>query len=87
MDCARVIGLLSQIFDRHQVRWALCRGLAGAAYGIGRITFDVDLVADASGAAGVIADLKQLGYETLHRSAGYSNHLHPDPALGQVAVV
>lgn len=87
MDFARVIGLLVPVLERHRVRWALCGGLALAAYGMGRTTFDVDLVADASGAAGVITDLEQLGYETVHRSAGYSNHLHPDPALGRVDVV
>ncbi|MEP0775760.1 MAG: hypothetical protein HRF46_15540 [Acidobacteriota bacterium] len=87
MDFARVIGLLVPVLDRHRVRWALCGGLALAAYGMGRTTFDVDLVADASGAEGVIAELERLGYETVHRSAGYSNHFHPDPALGRVDVV
>ena len=31
--------------------------------------------------------LESLGYETLHRSEGYSNHLHALPDLGRVDVV
>jgi hypothetical protein len=31
--------------------------------------------------------MEGLGYETLYRSAGYSNHLHPRPALGRVDFV
>lgn len=30
------------------------------------------------------AFLESLGYETLHTSPGYSNHLHMDPALGRL---
>ena len=35
----------------------------------------------------VIELVETLGYETLHRSTGYSNHLHADTALGRVDFV
>lgn len=31
--------------------------------------------------------MEVLGYETVHRSKGYSNHAHPNPALGNVDFV
>jgi hypothetical protein len=34
-----------------------------------------------------VAFLRGLGYETLHLSAGYSNHLHPLATLGRVDLV
>ena len=35
----------------------------------------------------VLEFLESLGYETLHVSTGYSNHLHPLPAMGRVDLV
>jgi hypothetical protein len=35
----------------------------------------------------IVAFLESLGYETLHRSPGYSSHLHPLAALGRVDLV
>jgi hypothetical protein len=35
----------------------------------------------------LIAFLEQRGFETLHRSDGYSNHLHADAALGRLDVI
>ena len=37
--------------------------------------------------AGSSATWRNGGFETLHRSEGYSNHLHQDPALGRLDVV
>src|SRR5258708_16118146 len=37
-----------------------------------------------SGSLRVVAFVESLGYETLHVSEGYSNHLHPEESLGRV---
>jgi hypothetical protein len=58
-----------------------------AVYGSARTTLDVDIVVDAGVQDSLIAFLEGQGYDTLHRSAGYSNHLHADPDLGRVDVV
>lgn len=58
-----------------------------AAWGMPRTTLDVDLVVPGEAQDGLVGFLESLGYETLHRSGGYSNHLHPDPDLGRVDVV
>jgi hypothetical protein len=59
-------------------------GVALAAYGNPRLTLDLDIVTDASAQARLIAFMEARGYATLHRSAGYSNHLHTRPERGRV---
>lgn len=58
-----------------------------AAYGLARTTLDLDLVTEAAAQEELIGFLASHGYETLHRSAGYSNHLSPNPALGRIDFV
>ncbi len=80
---ARVTGFLAERgFDG-----ALVGGVGLAAYGLARTTLDLDLATERRAQEAVVAFLEELGYETLHRSAGYSNHLHPDPELGRVDLV
>jgi hypothetical protein len=73
--------------EKRQVRFALCGGLAMAAYGRGRMTFDVDSAMDADAQHDIIDLLQRRGYETLHRSAGFSSHRHLDPRWGNVDLV
>jgi len=54
------------------------------AYGLSRATQDVDLIVGASARDSVVSFMESLGYETLHASEGFSNHLHPDQRLGRV---
>jgi hypothetical protein len=62
-------------------------GAALAAYGLMRTTLDLDLVVEARGQDELIAFLDSLGFVTLHRSTGYSNHAHPDPMWGRLDFV
>lgn len=58
-----------------------------AAYGLPRTTLDLDLVVDEGCQAELIRHLEGLGYETLHRSMGYSNHVHAEERMGSVDFV
>jgi hypothetical protein len=87
MDFTRALALLHGFFEEQHVRWALIGGLALAAYGLPRTTFDLDVVADGDRQDDVIAFLAGAGFETLYRSRGFSNHLHGDRALGRIDVV
>ena len=58
-----------------------------AAYGRARRTFDVDFAVEAPAQGRVIARMERDGYRTVHRSAGYSNHVHSDPLVGRVDFV
>lgn len=87
MDFGRVIGTITDFLDKKGVRYAVIGGVALASYGLPRSTQDVDLVVEASGQDAVIQFLESLGYQTLHRSTGYSNHSHSDPLWGRVDFV
>jgi hypothetical protein len=87
VDFAAVAGRIEEFLDERGYRWALIGGVALAAYGLARTTLDLDLVTEARARDALIGFLEAAGYETLHRSAGYSNHLHARAELGRVDVV
>jgi hypothetical protein len=71
-------------FEAQPIAYALAGGNALRAWGHTRLTYDVDFVIDGKARAKAVAFAESLGYETAHESAGYSNHYHPDEALGHV---
>ena len=87
LDFSTVLQRVRELLDEAGHRYALIGGLAMAAYGLVRTTLDLDLVVDADAQEDVIAGMETLGYETLHRSAGYSNHVHVDDRMGSVDFV
>lgn len=87
MDFGRVLDTVAGFFERTGSRYAIAGAFALHAYGLSRGTFDLDFVAPADAQADVVQFLESLGYETLHRSAGYSNHLHALADLGRIDVV
>ena len=87
MDFARVLSTLAEFLEGEGIPYAVVGAFGLQAYGLGRATMDVDLVAEVGARQRVLAFLEALGYETLHVSSGYSNHLHPVPAMGRVDFV
>ncbi len=67
--------------------FALVGGFALQAYGIFRMTLDLDFVTQVDAQAGLVAYLETCGYETLHVSSGYSNHLGRERSLGRLDFV
>ncbi|MDQ6892988.1 MAG: nucleotidyl transferase AbiEii/AbiGii toxin family protein [Acidobacteriota bacterium] len=51
------------------------------------MTLDLDLAVEAAAQPAVVPFLESMGYVTLHRSEGYSNHMHPDPVRGRIDFV
>jgi len=84
LDFGRVLDTVAGFFERTGSRYAIAGAFALHAYGLSRATLDLDLVTEAPAQPAAVAFLEALGYETLHRSAGYSNHVHALPALGRV---
>ncbi len=84
MDFRKVLDTITRFLDERGVRYALAGAFALSAYGLSRATQDIDFVVDLGCQPDLIAFLESLGYETLHRSEGYSNHLHSLPGLGRV---
>lgn len=81
MDFAIVLGLVSDFLEEKGFRHAVIGGVALIGYGLPRTTLDLDFIVDSSAQADVIEFLESRGYKTLHKSSGYSNHVHPDLLL------
>jgi len=84
VDFAAVLADLVQFLERHQFRGALAGALALHAHGLSRATSDLDMVVEDKAKPLLLEHLDQLGYERLHVSEGFSNHLHKDARLGRV---
>jgi hypothetical protein len=78
---------VAPLLDDGGFPYALVGGLGLHAYGNSRATFDLDLVTRSEAQEPLVRALEELGYETVHRSNGYSNHSHPDPEWGDIDVV
>jgi len=87
LDFARVFDRVAPLLDEGGFPYALVGGLGLHAYGNSRATFDLDLVTRSEAQEPLVEALEELGYETVHRSAGYSNHSHSDPEWGDIDVV
>jgi hypothetical protein len=87
VNFGEVLERIAKRLEAEKVPFALIGGLGLAAFGIPRATVDLDLLVPRAAQDAVIALMEGLGYQTLHRSSGYSNHLHADPLLGRVDFV
>jgi hypothetical protein len=75
---------LIDFFKQAEIDYAVVGAFALKAYGYLRATQDVDFLVRGSYQNRIIAFLESLGYETIYRSAGYSNHVHPLANLGRL---
>jgi hypothetical protein len=87
MDLARVVGRVADFLDDEGAPVALVGAHALQAYGVTRSTVDLDLLTERRVQERLVAFLESLGYETLHRSDGYSNHLHSDDQWGRLDIL
>ncbi len=87
MNFSRVVREVATFFEREGFPVAVIGAFGLHAYGLSRATSDIDFVTDIAAQPGLVRFIESLGYETLHLSAGYSNHLHADPALGRLDFV
>jgi len=78
---------VASLLDEHGFPCAVVGGLGLHAYGHSRVTFDLDLLTCSEAQRPLVARLEELGYETVHRSPGYSNHAHSDPEWGGIDIV
>lgn len=87
MDFGRVLQTIGEFFDRTGFRYAVIGAFGLHTYGLSRGTFDMDFVTRTEAQAPLVTFLESLGYETLHVSAGYSNHIHALAAFGRIDFV
>ena len=79
-----VLRTFASFFERESIRYAVIGGLALQAWGHSRFTRDIDFVVERTARDRVVEFAESLGFETLHVSEGYSNHLHAESGLGRV---
>ena len=84
MEFAKVLDAVSRFLDERGFRYALVGAFALSSYGLSRATRDIDFAVDARSQRDLIGFLESLGYETIYRSEGYSNHVHGLPEPGRV---
>jgi hypothetical protein len=87
MDFAHVYGVVASFLEERGAPVAVIGGLGLHGHGVTRATLDLDLAAEAEVQDALVAFLESQGYETLYRSAGYSNHIHTADGLGRVDIV
>ena len=87
MNIRTVLENLIGFFAKEEIDFALIGAFALQAYGYVRATQDIDFVLRGEGQERTVRFLESLGYETLYRSEGYSNHVHPLPDLGRIDLV
>lgn len=75
MQFDQVLRTFSEFFERETIRYAVIGGLAIRAWGHVRATQDVDFVVEQKSRAQAVAFAEAQGFETLHVSDGYSNHV------------
>jgi len=87
MKFRKTVQLLVSFFEKERIDYALIGAFALQAYGYVRATGDLDFIVRREDQEKVVSFLQSLGYHTLQRSAGFSNHVHPLEGLGRVDFV
>lgn len=87
MDIGAALREVTEYLERNRYRYAVIGGVAMIMYGLPRTTLDLDLVVESSIQDDLVRYLESIGYQTLHRSSGYSNHSHSDPSRGSLDFV
>ena len=87
LDFAKVLEALDAAFEARGLEWAVVGGVALTLHGLPRLTMDLDVVMGGEDQEAVLSCLDSLGYECLHVSRGFSNHVHPEPSWGRVDIL
>ena len=87
MNFKKVFEALVSFFEERRIDYALIGAFALMAYGYARFTRDVDFVVRKENKEHIIAFVESLGYETIYKSEGFSNHVHPISSLGRIDFV
>jgi hypothetical protein len=77
MSLKEVFQSVSEYFLRERLDYAVIGAFALYGYGYVRATSDIDFITRLQNQNKIVGFLENLGFETLNRSDGFSNHLHP----------
>jgi hypothetical protein len=77
MSLREVFQSVSEFFKHEQIDYAVIGAFALYGYGYVRATRDIDFITRSQYQEKITRFLESLGFETVHRSESFSNHLHP----------
>lgn len=77
MSTRELIQAIARFFDRERIPYAMIGAFALYGYGYVRATRDIDFLTALEHQGVVVGFLESLGFETVHRSDAFSNHVHP----------
>ncbi len=87
MEFLKVLNIVAEYLEKQNARFAVIGALGLHAYGFSRATADLDLVVEEKARLSLVQHLESVGYESLHVSEGFSNHVHPLASLGRIDFV
>lgn len=87
MEIRQALETMIGFFRREEIPFVVVGAVALHGYGLSRATYDLDFLVDLEDQPRLVEFLESLGYRTLHRSAGFSNHAHPLAARGAIDVL
>ncbi len=68
---------LCAFFRRNDMEFGVIGAFALYSYGYVRATKDVDFITRSRNRSAIVEHLESLGFETVHNSSAFSNHVHP----------
>ncbi len=84
MKFEKILPQLVSFFKDTKCNFAMVGAFSLHAYGLSRSTADLDFITELRCQEGLVHFLEGLGYETIYRSSGYSNHVHPISSMGRL---
>lgn len=76
MSISEQFNLVTRFFAEKKLDYAIIGAFALQAYGYTRATKDIDFITRYEYQSSIVAYMESLGFETLHRTTGFSNHVH-----------
>ncbi|MBN2035779.1 MAG: nucleotidyl transferase AbiEii/AbiGii toxin family protein [Chitinispirillaceae bacterium] len=77
MSLKEIFSSVTQFLRREHIDFAVIGAFALYGYGYARTTKDIDFITRLTDKNKIIRFLESVGFETLHQSDSFSNHLHP----------
>jgi hypothetical protein len=87
MNFKKIFQVLIDFFKNEEIDYALIGAFALQAYGYVRATRGIDFITRREDRTKIISNLESLGFETLYKSSGYSNHAYPLSGFGEIDFV
>ena len=84
MNFRKIFEALVNFFEKRDLDFAIIGAFALKTYGYQRATTDLDFIVRRKDQETITRFMESLGFETVYRSKGFSNHVHPISSMGRI---